>query len=123
MRSYRWRPAAKISDLVAERPVRLVADGRDDGDRAGSHGPAELFVAPWEQRRRIPTAPRQHHDLDLRVARKTHQRLDYGEGSARPAHRCLLHRQRVPGEPRCNNRFDVLAHRGIGPAQHPDDLG
>ena len=79
----RGRRAAEVGELVAQRAVALVADGRHDRRARRSHGPAERLVTKGEQLRGVPAAACEHDDLDVMARVERGQRTRDGLRRAR----------------------------------------
>ena len=123
MGRYGGRAAPEVRHLVAQRAVGLVAYGGHDGHGAGSHGPAQLFVAPGQQGSGVPAPPGQDQYVDPRPSRQPFQGVDDAQRRPRAANRRFLHVKGIAGEARRYHRLDVLAHRRLRPAQDTDHPG
>ena len=111
---------ADIGGEVAERRVLLVADRADDRNRAAGDGSHDPLVAEREQVLEAPTASGEDDDVHLRLAADRTQRLDDGEGSARPLDEGLGDDDPRGGNLACTAGDHVTLRGGVVPRHEAD---
>jgi hypothetical protein len=112
--------SAHVRGEIRERRVLLVADGRDDRNRAVCDGAHEPLVAERQKILEGAAAAGEHDDVDLRGATELLERFDERARSARALHVGLGYEQPRRREARGDRRDDVALRRRIVAGEEAD---